>query len=362
MPQAALFDFLPALKGRIPYVPLGDWPTPLKPLGLANSGRHDIFVKREDLSAQAYGGNKVRTLEMLLAQAAELGARRVWSTGAFGSNHALAAAIHCPRLGLGSSALLFPQPATRVAAENMEQLLSLGVRVVALRTILSFPFRLAWICARSRREKDYVMLPGGAVPLGALGHVGAAFELATQIKAGLAPWPSHLIVACGSTCTVAGLLAGLRLAEHLGVWQAPLPLIHALRVTPWPVTAAGRIVGLARRTANLVEQMGGPKAARGMASYRSLLRVHGRYLGWGYGRPTRAGTEATREYSDVLPFPVESTYSAKALAGLLDLAGVLEGPVVFWSTKSAAPLPSIDASRLESAPPHLRSWLARASE
>lgn len=361
MADSALFEFLPALKGRVPFVKLGQWPTPVEPLRLTGLEGREVFVKREDLSSSAYGGNKVRTLETLLAEALQRGCKRVWSTGAYGSNHALAAALHARGMNLESAALLFPQPATPPAAENMQQLISQGVHVRALRSIVTFPFRLAGIYARAASQKDYVMLPGGAVPLGALGHVGAALELAQQVKEGKAPWPRQILIACGSTCTVAGMLAGLFIARKLGLCPDALPRVHALRVTPWPVTAAGRIVGLAHRTAALIASLGGPAPATNRRGHRSILSVHGRYLGWGYGKPTREGVAVIKAHSASVEFPLETTYSAKSVAGLLDLAPWLEGPVVFWSTKSAAPLPALDASRLEAAPAHVRSWLQRAA-
>jgi D-cysteine desulfhydrase len=360
MADPALFEFLPALKGRVPFVQLGDWPTPLEPLKLAGLEGREVFVKREDISARAYGGNKVRTLETLLGEAMQNGCKRVWSTGAYGSNHALAAALHSRGLNLASAALLFPQPAMPPAAENMQQLISLGVHIHALRTIVTFPFRLAGVYARARAQMDYVMLPGGAVPLGALGHVGAAFELAQQVKEGKAVWPRHVLVACGSTCTAAGILTGLFIARKLGLCPEALPRVHALRVTPWPVTAAGRIAGLAHRTAKLIAQFGGPQPVTSPRGYRSILSVHGRYLGWGYGKPTRAGEAAIRAHSASVAFPLETTYSAKAVAGLLDLTPFLDGPVVFWSTKSGSTLPKLDTSRLASTPAHVRRWLMRA--
>jgi D-cysteine desulfhydrase len=360
MADAALFEFLPALKGRVPFLGLGQWPSPLETFKLAPLVGREVLVKREDQSAAAYGGNKIRTLETLLADAMQKGCKRIWSTGAYGSNHALASAIHSHGLGLSSAALLFPQPATRSAAENLEQLYSLGVEVRALRSIVTFPFSLAALFARSRARGDYIMLPGGAVPLGALGHVGAAFELAVQINASHATWPRHLVIACGSTCTTAGLLCGFVLARGLGLWPAELPLVHALRVTPWPVTAAGRIVGLARRTGSLVHALGGPASAPTRV-LRGMLRVHGRYLGWGYGRPTQAGTRVIREHGAETGFPLETTYTSKSLAGLLDLLPALEGPVVYWATKSSSALPKLDVSRLGSAPPHVRRWLGRAT-
>ncbi|KAA0213353.1 pyridoxal-phosphate dependent enzyme [bacterium] len=355
MPEPALFECLPQLKGRVAFTLLGQWPTPLEPMRIKGFEGRDLFVKREDMSSPIYGGNKIRTLETLLALALQRGARTVWSTGAYGSNHALAAALHAPRLGLAPAALLFPQPPTLTAADNLARLISLGVRLSALRTIALFPLRLAALYV-SRGQ--FVMLPGGAVAVGALGHVGAALELARQVRAANAPWPRHLIVPAGSICTVAGLLAGIAAARAMNLWAGPTPRMHAIRVTPWPVTAKARITRLARRTASLLARLGAPGG--NLAETCSLLEVHGRYLGPGYGKPLERGQAVINEFGSTLPFPLESTYSAKAAAGLMDLLPQLDGAVVFWSTKSSAPLPPLDPSRLELAPAHVQRWLARA--
>jgi len=359
MDEPVLFQFLPALKGRIPYVKLGDWPTPLEPMTLAGFPAAQVFVKREDASSRTYGGNKIRTLEVLLGHALLLGCRRVWSTGAYGSNHALATAMHAPALGLEPASALFPQPPVATAAENLAQLYSLNTRVHALSTVAAFPFRLLELMALARLRRDYVMLPGGAVTLGAMGHLGALFELLEQVRIGLAPMPRHLVVPCGSICTAAGLLAGIAAARALGL-DFEVPRVHALRVTPWPVTSRGRVLGLARRALALVACRGGPVLRNARRLLASTLVMHGRYLGGGYGKPTASGESAIRQHAAGIAFPLETTYSAKAMAGLLDLLPQLEGPVVFWSTKSGAPLHKLDMSRVQAAPRHVLRWLAKA--
>jgi len=107
-----LFDVIPSCERRVSRVALGDFPTPVEPLDTvarelgASDGQ--TWVKRDDISAAAYGGNKVRTLELLFGEARALGREHVVSSGAFGSNHALATAIHAPRVGLRPGALLYP--------------------------------------------------------------------------------------------------------------------------------------------------------------------------------------------------------------------------------------------------------------
>ena len=77
----------------VPWVRLGDWPTPVEAFG-------EGFLKRDDLSSPVYGGNKVRTLEVLFGEALAEGATHVYATGAFGTNHGAATLLHAPRVGL----------------------------------------------------------------------------------------------------------------------------------------------------------------------------------------------------------------------------------------------------------------------
>src|SRR6185503_4206623 len=97
-----------------------------------------------------YGGNKVRTLEAVLGGIRARGVERIWSTGAYGSNHALATAIHAPRIGLATGAILFPQPASAPACANLGALLATGAPVIRLRTWAELPAAMAIVAARER--------------------------------------------------------------------------------------------------------------------------------------------------------------------------------------------------------------------
>ncbi len=113
--EPALFRALPAL-GRVPWARLGCWPTPIEPLEAVRPG---LWVKRDDLSGERYGGNKVRTLEALFGQAQAAGAQHIWATGSVGSNHALATALYAREAGLEPGVMLFPQPPSACARENL---------------------------------------------------------------------------------------------------------------------------------------------------------------------------------------------------------------------------------------------------
>lgn len=351
----ALTAHLPAL--RVPWVPLGRWPTPLTALALAGG---PVWIKREGDADPRYGGNKIRTLELWFGHAQARGARRIWAIGAYGSNHAVATVIHAARAGLDAAALVFPQPASVWAAENLGGLIAAGGPLVRLRSVVELPFA-AWRIAR--RERDAVVMPpGGATPIGTLGAMAAAFELADQIAAHTAPPPRRIVVPIGSTCTTAGLLAGTALAHALGVWRWPLPIIHAVRVTPWPVTSRWWTAGLAARSLARVAQLGGPAPTIERRALLARLIIDGAELGGGYGRTTPRCEAAIRELeldADAGP-RLDAVYAGKAAAALLRLHRAGDGPLVFWATKSTARVAPPSAAALDRAPPVLADWWRRA--
>jgi D-cysteine desulfhydrase len=345
----ALENHLPRL--RVPWVPIGRWPTPLTPLAI--EGR-PVWVKHEGDAHPRYGGNKIRTLEVWFGHAQARGARRIWAIGAYGSNHAIATLLHAPLAGLEAAAMVFPQTASAWAIENAGAIVATGCRVLRLRSVVEVPFA-AWRVAR--RERDAVVMPpGGATPIGTFGAMAAAFELADQIAAHAAPPPQRIVLAVGSTCTTAGLLAGISLAHAVGVWKWPVPIIHGVRVTPWPVTSRLRTAELARRTLVRVEQLGGPRVAIGLRQLVARLVIDGRELGRGYGHATPRSDAAMTAIDGPR---LDGVYSAKAAAALLRLHRAGTGPLVFWASKSTATLAPPGRDALDRAPAALARWLRR---
>ncbi|NVB81594.1 MAG: pyridoxal-phosphate dependent enzyme [Kofleriaceae bacterium] len=390
--RVALFRHLPRLAARVPMAPLGHWPTPLDELRV--DGR-SLWVKREGDSSPLYGGNKVRTLEAWLGHVRARGAGRIWAIGAYGSNHAVATVLHARALGLDAGAIVFPQPASPWAIENAGALIASGCPIVRLRNVVEVPFaggavaagawlqrlvgprpapfldnvalgqtRWSALEARLRRtlaslvgdnvRDSVVMPPGGATPIGTIGALSAAFELADQIAAGVAPPPVRIVLAVGSTCTTAGLVAGLALAHAAGAWRWPVPIVHAVRVTPWPVTSRFLILQLAATTLARIAALGGPHVELGG---HPRLVVDGGEIGRGYGRLTARATEAMSTIAHATPLRLDGVYSGKAAAALLRLHREGVGPLVFWATKSSVELsmPSLDA--MSAAPRALARWM-----
>lgn len=360
--DVALLRRLPAVAAQVPWVRLGDWPTPVEPLAGG-----PWWVKREDLTAPTYGGNKVRTLEVALGLARAAGAEQVWATGAYGSNHALATVVHAATAGLTAGLLLFPQPASEPAMANLGAMLAGDPAVRLLGSVIELPFAMAWL-RRRRGPRVWVMPPGAATPVGALGALSAAIELADQHAAGALPWPRRIVLPVGSGCTTAGLLAGVHLAHALG-WAPPPPRVVAVRVTPWPVTSRLRLARLAQATLRHVDRLRGASTGVGLGALWAGLDVDGRFLGPGYGHATAAGSRARARMAAIGGPPVDDVYAAKAAARLFadrddgDRAGeVDDGPTLFWATKSSAPLRRASAAQLDRAPAALRRWLGRAPD
>jgi D-cysteine desulfhydrase len=204
------------------------------------------------------------------------------------------------------------------------------------------------------------MPPGGATPEGAMGALSAAIELAEQVEAKALPPPARIVLAVGSTCTTAGLLAGLHLAAAIGLGftRERVPRVTAVRVTPWPVTDPWRVAALAEKTLALADELRGDRSGAGLRTLRRALTVEGAYFGGGYGRATARGLRAASRFAAAGGPPLDAVYSAKAGAALLDVAPRTDGPVLFWATKSSAPLPSLRDEQKAAIDPSLRSWLA----
>lgn len=340
--MTALFDVLPQLRGRLPYVALGDWPTRvedgarvLTTAGLG--GERELWLKRDDLSSPICGGNKVRLLEHLLGEAQAQGVARVFATGATGSNFVLATVLHAERLGLGAGAICFPEPLT-AEGEASQRVVAARARLVEIAHWSLLPLA----SERVRRESQRAGEPASVLSQvsfsadSLLGYLAAGLELGLQLGRRECPVPAAVVLPIGSSATTAGVLAGLSLARKLGIFSGA-PEIRAVRIAAWPLSRRGRVLGLARRALQRVAELSGDASSALSASELLPLTLVTDQLGRGYPFATEAGTRARNAFADA-GFPIlDDTYSAKAAAHLLELAG--PAPLLFWCTKSSAALP-----------------------
>jgi 1-aminocyclopropane-1-carboxylate deaminase/D-cysteine desulfhydrase-like pyridoxal-dependent ACC family enzyme len=321
-----LFRGLPNLDGRLPWVELGSWPTPLTRVESPDGWEGELWMKRDDLSSPLYGGNKVRKLEYLIADARAGGAGRLITTGVVGSHHCLATAVHGRRLGLPTSLVVFPQPMTPHAEEMARLNRAWADEVRTCRTFATQPFVEAALRWRRRKERPYVIPGGGSSALGSLGYVGAALELAEQVRRGEMPRPGTIAVAAGTLGTVAGLAIGAALT---GVTDR----ILAVRIVPSTIANAWTLARLVEGALRLLADAGAAVPdARAVVDRVELL---GDYYGAGYGHPTDSGARST-EWFAARGATLDPTYTAKTAAAVLDR--LTTGPaavVLYWHTLSA---------------------------
>ncbi|HEU4579387.1 MAG TPA: pyridoxal-phosphate dependent enzyme [Polyangiaceae bacterium] len=281
---------------------LGSYPTPLRKIEIPGPASGDLWIKDDGQSAQAYGGNKVRKLERLLALAQRSGARRLLTIGAAGSHHVLATCVFGRRLGLPTRAVLTPQPWTPHAEDTLRAALNSGLSAV--------PASSGWDAVqRLRRERsagDFVIGPGGWGSAGTWAYRLAVDELREQLaEAGVAELDG-IVVAAGSGSTAAGLLAGI--LETRGAQR-----VIAVQVTPNPLLRA-LILGQASLA---LWRRGRP--LRTLQAFRCLEIERG-FVGDGYGHAIERGDAAT-ELARSFGLALEPTYTAKAFAAALARVG-----------------------------------------
>jgi D-cysteine desulfhydrase len=325
--RPALFERYPQLARSIEWLSLGIERTPVERVSIElDSGETlPILVKRDDLTASAYGGNKVRKLEFILAEARRRGATRVITAGAAGSHHALATAVYARALGMNVSLVLFPQALTEHVRRTLLLDHALGVELRYTTRMEGVPLALMRARLAHRREGPYVIAPGGSDPLGMLGYVSAALELAEQIGQGVAERPSRIHVAAGTMGTAAGLALGLAIAG------LHIPIL-ATRITSRLVAHEAGLRRLIERTAGVLGSAGLADVPAGRAA--AMVELRHDQIGRGYGRETEAGLRAARLLGGC-GLTLDATYTAKAVADLLATAESSAGLPLFLHTLSA---------------------------
>lgn len=304
-------------------------PTPLEYLPRFSDyiGR-DIFIKRDDVTPMAMGGNKLRKLEFLAADALREGADTLITAGAIQSNHVRQTAAVAAKLGLNCVALLENPIGTR--AENYltngnRLLLDLFNVQVEMCDALSDPAaQLEELATRVEAQgfRPYVIPVGGSNALGAMGYVESALEIAQQCEGAVTI--SSVVVASGSAGTHAGLAVGL---EQL------MPEVELIGVTVSRSVAdqKPKVVTLQQEVAQRLELQA-----------KADIVLWDDYFAPGYGTPNEAGVEAVKLLARLEGILLDPVYTGKAMAGLID--GIArkrfkdEGPILFIHTGGAPAL------------------------
>jgi len=295
---------------EFPRVALAHLPTPLEhmPRLSEHLGGPDIYVKRDDCTGLATGGNKTRKLEFSMGEALQQGADTIVTVGAVQSNHVRQTVAAACKLGMKCEVLLehrVADPSDTYANSGnvfLDRIFGANLREYAGGTDFDVAMAEVENEIRSKGGVPY-MIPGGASnPVGALGYVNCGIELLQQLKDQNLSI-DHVVTATGSAGTHAGLAVGLRASG------SKLPILGIGVNAPQDIQEE-RVYKLACETADMVGEPG--------CVARDDIIADCNYIGTGYGEPTDSMNEAVlmlARYEGLLFDPV---YSGKALAGMID--------------------------------------------
>jgi D-cysteine desulfhydrase len=328
----ALVRSIPALS-RLPRHALTVLPTPVERLQRVDGGA-ELWIKRDDQSSPLYGGNKPRKLEWLLGAARARGRRGVITFGGIGTHHGLATAVCGRDAGLRCTLVLLPQPLTDHVRTCLLLDHAFGAELHLAQSVAGVAaVALARCTTALLRGEPLAIIPtGGTSGLGTIGYVNAAFELADQVRRGVLPEPAAIFVPLGSGGTVAGLAMGCQLA---GLRSR----IVGVLVTDLLAPSRRRLARVAAAALRRLRPLAPELPARPLDP--TAVTIVTDYIGRGYGAPTEAGLAAQRLLSDREGIALETTYTAKCMAALLDLSQqppYRGRPLLFWNTYSSVDL------------------------
>lgn len=327
-----LFEVYPHLANTVAHLDLGIFPTPVQQI--SHLGHPNLWIKRDDLSSDLYGGNKVRKLEFVLAEAMRNGRKRVVTMGGIGTNHGLATAVFCDKLALDCTLLLFPQPVTRHVRQNLLLFQRFRAELRYYRSILQTGLAFYTI-ERLRHPTAYYLYAGGSSPLGTLGFVNAAFELQRQIAAGEMPRPDYIFCPLGSNGTAAGLALGIALA---GIDTTLCPVrVTASHLGPFPMATQGTVLTLMRQTLQLLARHNPHLVPPALHA----PHVFDAYFGRAYGDPTREGLAALNLLKEKEDIRLDPTYTSKTFAAVLDFIAQpanKDKTILYWHTYNSVDL------------------------
>jgi 1-aminocyclopropane-1-carboxylate deaminase/D-cysteine desulfhydrase-like pyridoxal-dependent ACC family enzyme len=305
----------------VPSLPIALEPTPVEELTrlrTALGGTATLLVKRDDAIRFAFGGNKVRKMRVVGADAVAQRADTLITSGGVQSNHARVTAATAATLGLRCVLVVNGTPSQAPTANaRLDQLLGADVRYVRTREERAPMMETVAAEERAAGRRPYVIPIGASIPLGAAAFVQAVQELLEQI-----PPPDLILHASSSGGTQAGLIAGCALA---GVGT--------------------RVIGVSadEPAAALTDQIRSILA--GLPAVLSLdarrfddvsIEIDDSFVGGGYGVPTPASTAAIELLARTEALFLDPTYTAKAMAALIEYVrrGAFRPTetVLFWHT------------------------------
>lgn len=294
-----------------PRVSLAHLPTPLEPLERLSGhlGGPRLWVKRDDCTGLALGGNKTRKLEFLMAEALAEGADTVITAGGVQSNHVRQTAAAAAKLGLKCE--LVQQQARPWNQDQfgetgnlfLDRLLGAGLHSVPGEADRGPGMERLAEELRAEGRKPYVIPGGGSNALGGLGYAGCAQEIIQQAAA-MEMTVDVVVMPTGSGGTQGGFVAGL-VAMNSAIRAI------GMEIDAEPAVVDAKVREIAAGTLELLGVSGGlPHGA---------VEINPDYAGEAYGKPTKAMVEAVTLVARLEGLVLDPVYSGKAMAGLIDL-------------------------------------------
>jgi len=307
-----------------PRVSLLAGPTPVEEMSrlravLGGRGLPRLLVKRDDAIPFGFGGNKVRKLAFVAAQAVADGADALVTTGGIQSNHARVTAAVAATLGMRCVLIANGARQERPTANALlDALLGADVRYVASREERNAAIDDAAAQLAREGRRPFRIPLGASTPLGALGFARAIGEVLEQM-----PAPDVIVHSSSSGGTQAGLLAGVAL--------------HGITTRVIGVSPDDPAVSIAGRVRDILQGMGPLLGVHGAALAGARpIEIDDAFIGDGYGLPSDASREAQRLAAQREAIFVDNTYTAKALAELIAAVRARRIPadatVLFWHT------------------------------
>lgn len=301
------------LKRDIRYILLGRWPTPIERV---NFKGYNLYIKRDDLSEERFGGNKIRKLELLFPKIQH---KTLVSFGVSSSHHLAALALFSKIYGYKLISVVKEQKFTDYQQKLYDIIKQNSALIISIDNI-----RLKEILGLLKVRDYYIVPPGGTTPLTTLGYIGAIVELKEQLDSLALPYPEKIYVAVGSGGTVAGIVAGLSLL-NLQIKVVGVKIVNSFTATK------NYIINLAKLSLKYLNYKFGLKINYSLNP--SLLYIEDRFIGPGYGYPT-VNSYHSKEFLKgfVENINIETTYTGKTLGALLYNERNNPNPVLYWHT------------------------------
>jgi len=333
-----LFKHYKELHGKVPWTSiLTNIPTPIDRLrSLENhfdNFQGEIYIKRDDICHNLYGGNKLRKFEFIFAYIKKK-RKAVMTFGGIGTNHGMACAIVSKMFNLKCHLFLIQQPLTWHVQRYLLLFDYFGAKLRYAKGYGSIGLKALFF--KIFHPKTFLILPGGSIifgkgnPLGVVGFINAAFELKEQIDKGIIPKPDALFVAGGTGGTSAGLIAGIKLL-NLKI------KVYIVCVTDERAINPKAIQNNANKALLYLQNI--DDAVPKIQVKEDDFKIIYGYIGSGYGVKTKKSQDAVDLVMELEGknngFKLDTTYTGKTMAAMFDFIQNIENSrkkVLFWNT------------------------------